>query len=135
MKLRRVIHSSYGAEILACADADDGGYCLTQTVQKISRRKKVMRDLNVYSKGLDDKIKRHHEGNDYRLRQTVQLIRDSFQSEDLDSLKLIEGFVNLADPLTKHNPASFKPISTVLTSGKLELPNHDSYTLYCSEWK
>lgn len=40
------------------------------------------------------------------LRQTVQRIRDSFKSEELDVLKWIQGFANIADRMIKHNPTS-----------------------------
>lgn len=43
--------------------------------------------LTVDSKGLFDTIKTLHQCRDYNLKQTVQRIRDSFDSEELDVLR------------------------------------------------
>lgn len=77
-KQRRVSYSSFGAEILACAEADDRGFYVKQAIQSIFDDLKVRHELNVDSKGLYDMITTLHEGKEYRLRQTVQPIRDSF---------------------------------------------------------
>lgn len=86
-------------------------------------------------KGLYDTVKKLHEGREYRLRQTVQRIRDSFESEELDLLKCIEGFANMANPSTKHNPGSCKLIIKTPNSGLFYMPRQDSYTLESSECK
>lgn len=115
----RVSHSSYGAEIIACAEAHDRGYHLKQAIQTIFPSRRVMHELKVDSKGLYDTITTLHERKEYRLGQTVQRISDSFESEELYILKWIQGSVNIAEELTKHNPESFKLISKVLTTGRL----------------
>lgn len=46
-KQRRVSHSSYGAERLACADADDRGFYVEQAVQSIFVDMKIKQELNV----------------------------------------------------------------------------------------
>lgn len=77
-KQRRVSHSSYGAEILACAETDDRGFHVKQAVQTLFADRKIKHRVNVDSKGLYDTITTLHEGREYRLRQTVQSIRDPF---------------------------------------------------------
>lgn len=134
-KQRRVSYSSYGAEILACAEADDRGHYVKQAVQSLFEDKTIKHELTVDSKGLYDTITTLHEGREYRLRQTVQRIRDSFESEELDALKWIQGFANIADALTKHNQNSYKLMSHVINTGTLDLPRHESYSLNSSEWK
>lgn len=134
-KPRRVSHSSYGAEIIACAEADDRGFHIKEAMQTMFQGRKITYQLNVDSKGLYDTITTLHEGKEYRLRQTVQRLRDSFESEELNVLQWIQGFANIADALTKHNPNSFRLISRVFSSGKLDLPRHDSYALESAEWK
>lgn len=63
------------------------------------------------------------------LRQTVQRIRDWFEPEELDVLKWIQVFANIADVLTKHNPNSYRLMSHVLSTGTLDLPKHNSFSL------
>lgn len=75
-----------------------------------------------------------HKKREYRLRHTVQRIRDSFEAEALDVLKWIQGFANITDALTKHNSNSFRLISNLFATGMLDLPRHDSYTLESLEW-
>lgn len=125
----------YGAEILACVDAYDRGFYIKQALQSIFTKEDVIHEVNVDSKGLYDTVTTLHEGREYRLKQTVQRIRDSFESEELDVLNWIHGCVNLADALTKHNPGSFKLIAKTLNSVVLNMPKHESYTLENAEWK
>lgn len=44
-----------------------------------------------------------HEGNEYRLRQTVQNIRDSSESGDINAFKWIQSRVNISYALRKRN--------------------------------
>lgn len=44
-------------------------------------------ELNVYSKILYDTVSTLHEVRDYRLVRKVQLIRDSFESQELNSIR------------------------------------------------
>lgn len=77
-KQRRISHSAYGAEILACADGDDRGYHIKNCMAELVQHKEVTLTLHVDSRGLFDTITTLHNGREYRLRQTVQRIRDSF---------------------------------------------------------
>ena len=71
----------------------------------------IRSSLYVDSKGLFETVKTLHESRDYRMRQTVQRIRDSFEGKELDSINWIAGVDNVADALIKkiHN---FKKSST-----------------------
>ena len=133
-KQRRVCHSSYGAEILACADADDRGYNLKIALTSLFPHAFFRHVLNVDSKGLYDTITTLHEGRDYRLRQTVQRIRDSFEPGELDVLRWIQGVVNMSDALTKRNPVSFRMLNRIACSGTLELPAHKSFEVDSEKW-
>lgn len=95
----------------------------------------IKHELNVDSKGLYDTITTLQEGSEFRLRQTVQRNRDSFESEELDKMRWIQGFANISDALTKCNAQSFKLLNIVSMNGKLHLPKHASCMLESSEWK
>lgn len=134
-KQRRVSHSSYGAEILACTDVDDRGYGIKEALSSIFQNQTFKPKLNVDSKGVYDTITTLHEGRDYRLRQTVQRIRDSFESGDLDYLRLIQGFVNIADSLTKKNYVSQRLLNRIAYTGMLKLPTHRYFEVDNKTWK
>ena len=105
-KQRRVSHSSYGAEILAAADGDDRTYNFRQSLRSLfkqTRMQPIRSALYVDSKALYDTSTTTHDATEYRLRQTVQRIRDSFESSELDALVWIPGPSNVADALTKRN--------------------------------
>lgn len=85
-KQRRVSHTPYGDEILACTEADDLGFYLKPATTNMYPSASIRYCLHVDSKGLYDTIAKLHDGRDYRLRQTVQKIRDLFESGKLVSL-------------------------------------------------
>lgn len=64
-KQRRVSHSSYEAEILACADANDGIFYLKESIHPISPTEKIKNILHLDSKGLYDTIKPLHLEREY----------------------------------------------------------------------
>lgn len=78
-KKRRVRHSSYGEEILTYADADDRRFYLKDCIKYVTEGKDIQKVLIVESKGLYDTISTLHNGRKYRLRQTLQCIRDIFE--------------------------------------------------------
>lgn len=134
-KQRRVSHSSYGAEILACTDADDKGFNIKNAIASLNPSSKINHELIVDSKGLYDTISTLHEGRDYRLKQTVQCIRDSFENGDINILKWVQGKSNIADALTKRNPEMHRFLHKIATSGLLQLPRHQESSLDSSTWK
>ena len=105
-KQKRVCNSSFGAEILAAADADDRTFALRESIRSLfgpTSSPGIRSHLYTDSMGLFDTISTLHDGREYRLRQTVQRIRDSFEAGDLDALLWIPGVDNVADALTKRS--------------------------------
>ena len=90
--------------------------------------------LNVDSRALYDTITTLHESIDYCLRQTVQRIRDSFESRDLNVLRWLPGQQNIADALTKYDLNQFRHLNYVCTSGKLKYSLEHGYKLSSSTW-
>lgn len=133
-KQRRVSHSSYGAEILACTEADDRGFNLKQAFKSIAPHDEIKHTLIVDSKGLYDTISTLHEGEDYRLKQTVQRIRDSFESGDIDVLRWVQGKANIADALTKRNREMHRMLSKITRTGRMDLPRHRYFDLDSKTW-
>ena len=133
-KQHRVSNSSYGAEKLACAEADDRGFYITMCLRSIFPKKCFRHMILVDSKGLYDTISTLHEGREYRLRQTVQRIRDSFESQDIDVLRWVQGHANISDALTKFDVNSFALLNRIARSGRLRLPNHQHVQLDSSVW-
>jgi hypothetical protein len=127
-KQKRVVHSSFGAEILACADADDRGYSIKFGLSELLQAE-IELELNVDSRGLFDTITTLHEAREYRLRQTVQRVRDSFESRRLDVLRWVRGFLNVADALTKRNVESWRRLNRLLADGlfDIDLSNSDAH--------
>lgn len=134
IRQKRVSYSSYGAEILACTEAYDRGFNIKCALKSISPLDDFPQILNVDSKALFDTITTLHEGKEYRLRQTVQRIRDSFESKELNMLRWIQGNVNIADALTKRNPALHKLLNRVAATRNLELPEHLPFYLDSKTW-
>lgn len=130
-KQKRITHSSYGAEILACAEADDRGYYLKAGMQSLFPNTAMRNEIAVDSMGLFDTISTLHEDRKYRLRQTVRRIRDSFESCELDILRWVPGSNNIADALTKRSYKLWKDLNVICVKGSL-LPDllrghsHDS---------
>lgn len=134
-KQRRISHSAYGAEILACADGDDRGYHIKNCVSELIPDKTVTHTLHVDSRGLFDTITTLHNGREYRLRQTVQRIRDSFEAKETDVVRWIQRKANLADALTKWSPEMNRTLTDVITSGRLLLPEHEHKEHSAANWK
>jgi len=97
-------------------------------------RRKYKHHLHVDSKALFDTVTTLHEGTDYRLRQTVQRIRDSFECGDLDVLCWIPGNANIADALTKRNTVLYRLLNKIAITGVYpRLAQH--YQLDSLTWK
>ena len=133
-KQRRVTHSSYGAEIVACCDADDHGLNLKHALRSVFSEHDFAHVLIVDSKGLFDTITTLHDGREYRLRQTVQRIRDSFESQDINVMRWVQGPANVADALTKRSTHSHRLLNRIVSTGKLLLPQHRSFELDSEHW-
>lgn len=133
-KQRRVCHSAYGAEILACTTAEDRGFALKQGLVDLFPHLPCIHQLRTDSKALFDTITTLHECREYRLRQTVQQIRDSFETKELNQIRWIQGHANVADALTKYNPVMHRLMNDVYSSGLLLLPNHHCHEVDSATW-
>lgn len=91
--------------------------------------------LHVDSKGLSDKTTTLHDGKDYRLRQTVQGIRDSFESGELDSAVWTRETANIGDALKKRDARMHGILNEILSNGLSTLPQHSSFSLDSDTWK
>lgn len=134
-KQRRISHSAYGAEILACADGDDRGFHIKNCVRELLPTWDVKHTLHVDSRGRFDTITTLHNGREYILSQTVQRIRDSFEAKETEVIKWVQSRANLADALTKWNPEMNRTLSRVITGGKLILPEHEQREHSATDWK
>lgn len=79
-KQKRVCRSSYGAEILACTNADVGDYYLKSAIRSITPNIPCKHMLLVDSPGLFDTIITLHENNNYCMRQNIQKTQDTFDA-------------------------------------------------------
>ena len=134
-KQRRFSYSAYGAEIFACADADDRGFYLKQAFHSLFPMQPLPHILNVDSRCLYDTVTILHEGKEYRLRQTVQRIRNSFESTELDILRWIPGPTNISDALTKRNLQLYETLNKICTTGCLLVNFGYSFSLDSRTWK
>lgn len=70
-----------------------------------------------------------HEVRDYRLKQTVSRIRNSFETRDIYVLRRVQAAEDLADALTKRDVNMHGILKRILKNGLLELPNHRDFQL------
>jgi hypothetical protein len=119
-RLKRVVYSSFSAEILACAEADDRLFALRSIFQELHSRT-FESELLVDCKGLYSCISSLSNNKGYRLRRTVARIRESFDSGDLDVLRWIRGVLNLADGRTKLNLALWELLHRTMSTGLLQV--------------
>lgn len=115
-KQRKIAYSSFGAEILAAADADDRGYYLKSALAYLFPQKLVRHQLLVDSKSLFETITTLHQTGDYRLRKVVARLRDSFEAKELNSVRWIRDSANYADALPKRNLPLSKRLNDMLSS-------------------
>lgn len=135
VKQRRICHSSYGAEILACAEGDDRGFYLKMGMRSLFPKTNIRNEIVIDSMGLYDTITTLHEGNEYRLRQTVQRIRDSFEAGDVNIIRWIPGVDNIADALTKRNITLWKKLNEICITGRLDPSLLRGQSLDSAQWK
>lgn len=116
-KQQRLSYSTNGAEILTVASSDDRGYYTKIAINTVFPKNPVKNELIVDSKALWDTIKTLHEGREYRLRQMVQWIRNSFERMELKIMRWAPGTENLADAITKRNVALQRKLNLIFATG------------------
>lgn len=134
-KQSRVSYSSYGAEILAAADADDRGFAIKCALAEMFPSRPVPHELLIDSKSLFETITTLQNSGDYRLRKTVARMRDSFESQELNVLRWIPGTENYADALTKRSLRINDRLSEMLRTGVWELDFSRGAKLDSAEWR
>lgn len=104
IKQRRVSYSSFGSEILAASSADDCSYYYAMACNSILPPHGVQHELNIDSRALSDNITTLHKCREYRLRQTFQMLRNSFESGDVHVIRWIPGIEMLLTPPPREHP-------------------------------
>ncbi|CAN8072610.1 unnamed protein product [Agarophyton chilense] len=102
-KQKRVTYSSFGAEILACAEAEDRRYDMKTTFANIFPKIKIAHYILVDSKAIFDTIRTLHKCREFRLGKTVTIIKDPFEAGERDEITWIPGNLNMTDSLTKRS--------------------------------
>lgn len=131
---RRVSHSPCEVEILACTEAEYRGYYIGKAFKSTLGDEKINHTLIVDSKVPYDTITTLHEGRNYRLRQTIQRLRDSFEANDLNKRTWIQGKVNISDALAKRNPYSRRMLYFIVRTEVLTLRHHYKFSLISETW-
>lgn len=78
-KQRRISYSSFGAEIVACADNDDRGYDIKEPLIGGFPTRRTKSKLIVGSRALYETITKPHDNREYWLRKTVACVRNSIE--------------------------------------------------------
>ena len=134
-KQHRVSYSSYGAEILAAATADDRGFYFKDSINRLFPHVLTKHELFLDSKCLFDTITTLHESHEYRLRPTVQRIRNSFESNELERMRWIPGRINVADALTKRSTALIMILNDICSSGYVDIDLDAGYSIDSAAWQ
>lgn len=133
-KEKRVCYSSYGAEILACTNSDDIIYYVRMAISALLGDETVRHVVAEDSKEIFDTVSTLHEGRDHRLRQTVQRVRDSFDSKEMDVLRWVQVKSNIADALTQNKRMVHRFLDRITSDGRLLLPAHQFFKLDRAAW-
>ena len=134
-KQKRVSYSPYGAKVLACAEADDREYYIKIGLMSLFPNTKVRNELSTDLRCLYDTITTLHEGRYYRLRPTVQRIRNSFESHEFNHMRWIAGVGNLSDALTKRNIKTWRLPNEILATGVFCTNFESGYAVYSKLWQ
>ena len=113
----RVSLCSIEAEILAAASCVDRSHLFSKGLKIITLPNFFTLTIAVDSLGLHATITTLHEGKDYRLWPTVALMRDGYESKEVDELIWIPGTKNIVDAQTKRNSVMQKRLGKILISG------------------
>lgn len=101
--MKKVSYSLYGAEILATAEADDRRYFLKKAIISLFPNRPLKQKLLVSSKLLFETITTLQQTGDYRLREIVARMADSFETKELNIVRWFLGSSNYGDVLTERN--------------------------------
>lgn len=134
-KQKRISYSSYGAEILAAADADDRGYNLEQTLHTLFPKRMVKHELLVDSRSLFETIKMLHQLADYKVRNVAARMRKSFETKEVNIARWIPSSPNYRDVLTERNIPMSQRLNDMLVSGNWDVDMSISRGLDAEDWQ
>lgn len=86
------------------------------------------------SNSLFDTIITLHENREYLLQQTVQFIRNIFESRDLLVIIWVQRLANMADALTKRNLTMHILLDCIFNDGELTIPSHEFHDVNSADW-
>lgn len=133
-KQSRISYSSYGAEIFAAATADDRGFYFKDAINRLFPHVITNQELVVDSRCLFDTITTLHESSEYRLRPTVQRMRNSFESNGLECMRWVPGKINVADALTKRSAELGRILNHICSDGYLDIDLDNGYFVNSATW-
>ena len=120
-KVKRVVHSAFGAETLACSDGMGAAIYVRQILSEILYGNPKMRVIPIEgfidSKQLYDQITSTKQCEEKRLRLDVSEIQQCVESGEVEEIHWIPTNQMLADCLTKKN-ANCEHLISVLQSGE-----------------
>lgn len=102
-KQKKVSYSSYWAEVLAAAEADERGYFLRDAIISLFPDLSLEHEPLVDSKSLFETKMTFHQTGDYRLWKILARMGDSFESKELNVVRWLPGSPNYSDVLTIRN--------------------------------
>ena len=82
-------------------------------------KRRIRSQLCVDSKYIHDTITTLHDRKEYGLKQTVQRMRGSFESKELNVLGCIPAIKNIADALKKRNAKLYRTLNNIRITGFL----------------
>lgn len=118
-KQKRVSHSSYGTESLACAEANDRVFRLKESLSSICNGAKIKHVL-MWTVGVFKTLL-----GGYRLRKTVQRIQDSLENSEIEVLRCMPSKANIAEGLKTRDPNAHRLLNPISSDGTLDFPTHD----------
>lgn len=127
-KKHRISYHPYVAGILACAYGDDRSFYFKSGFNSLFSITVTECELFMDYRCLYDTITTLKEGKGFRLRPTVQRMRNSFDLQELDYTKWLPGTSNHAGALTKRNPNTSKIISELVSSGVMCIDRQSGYS-------
>ena len=117
-KQTRICRSSSAAEIMSIAEAAEFGSCVKLALERICE-KQIPLEMNVDSRALYDTITTQHDAKEFRIRQAVKGLRESFERGDISVIRWIAGKMNPADALTKRNATTSPLLNAMMSKGRL----------------
>lgn len=122
-------HSSFEAEIFSAADAEDRGLHQKQIYQEIFPNVLLKHEHSVDSKSLFKTITTLNQTGNYRLRNIVARMRDSFESKALNNTCWIPASEKYGNVLTKRSLSRSPKPNLMLLEGTWNVSQQKSCAL------